>query len=80
MNNFNSDFDWLERAISENYIKYYDFDKFSNLKEISCGSYGNVSCANWKGSETIMALKHSYDLTIKEIVNEDIKIIDKNAT
>ncbi|CAI2166980.1 19845_t:CDS:2 [Funneliformis geosporum] len=68
-----ADFDWLERAISEDYIKYYDFGEFTNLEEISSGSYVNVSCAKWKGSETIMALKHSFNLTIKEIVNE-IKI------
>ncbi|CAG8636701.1 6305_t:CDS:1, partial [Funneliformis caledonium] len=70
INNSNADHDWLERAISENYIKYYDFAEFINWEEISSGSYGNVSCANWKGTETIMALKHSYNLTIKEIVNE----------
>ncbi|CAG8750469.1 6512_t:CDS:1, partial [Funneliformis mosseae] len=70
INNSNADYDWLERAISENYIKYYDFSEFINWEEVSCGSYGNVSCANWKGTETIMALKYSYKLTIKEIVNE----------
>ncbi|CAI2167257.1 5712_t:CDS:2 [Funneliformis geosporum] len=69
-----ADFDWLERAISEDYIKYYDFGEFTNLEEISSGSYVNVSCAKWKGSETIMALKHSFNLTIKEIVNEDCNL------
>ncbi|CAG8734387.1 3029_t:CDS:1, partial [Funneliformis mosseae] len=48
INNSNADYYWLERAISENYIKYYDFAEFINWEEISCGSYGNVSCANWK--------------------------------
>ncbi|CAI2170820.1 8165_t:CDS:2, partial [Funneliformis geosporum] len=38
-------------------------------EDVSSGTYGNVSRANWKGS--IMALKHSYNLTIKEIFNED---------
>ncbi len=66
----NADLDWLEKAITENYIKYYDYTKFTNRKEISSGSYGNASCANWKDSDTVMVLKYSYSLTIKEIVNE----------
>ncbi|CAI2181924.1 14144_t:CDS:2, partial [Funneliformis geosporum] len=28
-------FDWIEKAISEDYIKYYDYAKFVNKKEIS---------------------------------------------
>ncbi len=66
----NAYFDWLEKAISENYIKYYDYVKFTNGKEISNGSFGNVSLANWKDSDAVMVLKDSYSLTIKEIVNE----------
>jgi hypothetical protein len=62
--------DWLEKAISENYIKYYDYTEFTNKEVISNGSFGNVFRANWKDSDTVMALKHSYNLTIKEIVNE----------
>jgi len=62
--------DWLEKAISENYIKYYDYDKFNNKEEISSGSFGNISRANWKDSDTVMVLKNPYNLTIKEIVNE----------
>ena len=62
--------DWLEKAISENYIKHYDYAEFANRQEISSGSYGYVSRANWRDSDTVMALKYSYNLTIKEIVNE----------
>ena len=65
-----ADFDWLDKAITENYIKYYDYTKFTNRKEISSSSYGNTTCANWKDSDTVMVLKYSYGLTIKEIVNE----------
>ena len=68
--NSNADYNWLEKAITENYIKYYDYAKFTNRKEISSGIYGNTACANWKDSDTVMVLKHSYRLTIKEIVNE----------
>ena len=58
------------KAISEDYIKYYDYDKFNNRKGISSGSFGKVSRANWKNFDTVMILKDSYKLTIKEIVNE----------
>ncbi|CAI2164240.1 7000_t:CDS:2 [Funneliformis geosporum] len=40
-----------------------------NVDFYCSGSYGVVSCANWKGSETIMALKLSHNLSIKEVVN-----------
>ena len=62
--------DWLEKAISENYIKYYDYAEFTNKEKISSGSFGNVSRANRKDSDTIMALKDPFDLTIEEIINE----------
>ena len=70
MNDSNVYIDWLEKAISENYIKYYDYDEFTNKEEISNGSFGNVSRANRKDSDTVMALKYSFNLTVKEIVNE----------
>ncbi|CAI2180671.1 3736_t:CDS:2 [Funneliformis geosporum] len=63
-------FDWIEKAISEDYIKYYDFAKFINKEEISNGSYGKISRANWNDSDTVMVLKSSYDSDIKKIVNE----------
>ncbi|CAI2188528.1 2745_t:CDS:1, partial [Funneliformis geosporum] len=62
-------FDWIERAISEDYIKYYDYAKFIGKEEISNGSYGNISRANWNNS-TVMVIKSSYVSDIKEIVNE----------
>lgn len=61
--------DWLEKAISENYIKYYDYTEFTNKEDICNGSFGSVSRANWKNSDTVVVLK-SCNLTIKEIVNE----------
>ena len=61
----NADSDWLEKALLENYVKYYDYDEFDNREEII--SYGSVSRANWKDSDNIMALKYS---CIKELVNE----------
>src|SRR3954463_11153170 len=61
---------WLENAISENYIKYYNYAEFTNNEEISNGSFGKVLCVNRKDSDTVMALKCPFNLTIKEIVNE----------
>ena len=68
--NSNTYIDWIEKAIDENYIKYYDYAGFNDVKEISSGSVGNIFRAKWKGSDTIMALKSSYKLSIKEVVNE----------
>ncbi|CAB4380858.1 unnamed protein product [Rhizophagus irregularis] len=62
--------DWLEKAISENYIKYYDYAEFTNKEEINNGSFGKVFRVNRKDSDTVMALKYPFNLTIEEIVNE----------
>jgi serine/threonine protein kinase len=66
----NADVDWLEKAIVEEHIKYYDYSHFNNIQEISGGSVGNIFRANWKDSDTVLVLKSSYKLTVKEIVNE----------
>ena len=62
--------DWIEKAVTENYIKYYDYSNFINMKEINNGSVGNIYQANWKGTDTLLIVKSSYKLTVKEIVNE----------
>jgi len=65
-----NDVDWLEKAIVEEHIKYYDYSHFNNIQEISNGSVGNIFRANWKDSDTVLVLKSSYKLTVQEIVNE----------
>ena len=62
--------DWIEKAVTENYIKYYDYSNFINMKEINNGSVGSIYQANWKGTDTLLIVKSSYKLTVKEIVNE----------
>ncbi|CAB5204588.1 unnamed protein product [Rhizophagus irregularis] len=63
--------DWVEKAINENYIKYYNCSEFTNIKEINGnGSAGKIYQANWKGADSPLVIKSSYKLTIKEIVNE----------
>ena len=68
--------DWIEKAITENYIKYYNYDEFTNMKEINNGSVGNIFQASWKGTDTLLVVKSSYKLTIKEIVNEVFIVIN----
>ncbi len=70
LNDFDADFDWLDKALFENYIKYYDYSEFINREEISSWTSGNVFRANWRDSDAVMAVKCSYDSTIKEIVHE----------
>ncbi|RGB39631.1 kinase-like domain-containing protein [Rhizophagus diaphanus] len=61
----------VEKAINENYIKYYNYSEFTNIKEINGnGSAGKIYQANWKGADSPLVIKSSYKLTIKEIVNE----------
>ena len=69
-NDFNVCVDWIEKAVTENYIKYYNYSEFTNMKEINNGSVGNIFRASWKGTETLLVVKSSYKLTVKEIVNE----------
>ena len=38
--------DWVEKAVTENYIKYYDYSEFTNMKEINNGSVGSIFRAN----------------------------------
>ena len=61
---------WVEKAITENYIKYYNYSDFTSMKEINNGSVGNIYQASWKGTDTLLVVKSSYKLSIEEIVNE----------
>ena len=67
--------DWIEEAIAK---KYYEYNHFSNIQEISSGSFGKVYRVNWKSSHKYLALKsfssNENQSTVKEIVNEVIII------
>ena len=69
-NDFNDCVGWIEKAVTENYIKYYNYSDFTNMKVINNGSVGNIYQANWKGTDTLLVVKSSYKLSIEEIVNE----------
>jgi hypothetical protein len=66
---------WIEEAIAKRHIKYYEYKNFSNIKEISTGTYGKISRANWKNSNKYLSLKSFFvreNSTIKEIIHEVI--------
>ena len=44
----NTDINWIEDAISKKYIKYYEYNHFSNFEKIGSGAFGIVQRANWK--------------------------------
>ena len=69
-NDYSEYVDWLERAVTENHIKYYNYSDFTHMKEINNGSVGSIFRAKWKGTDTLLVIKSSYKLTVKEIVNE----------
>jgi hypothetical protein len=69
-NDSNNYVNWIEKAVTENYIKYYNYAEFTNMKEINHGSVGNIFQANWKGTDTLLVVKSSCKLPVKEIINE----------
>ena len=73
MENTNEWTNWIEEAITKNYIKYYEYKQFSNIQEVGSGAFGKVFRANWKNLERNLALKsftNPDNNTIKEIVCE----------
>ena len=91
MANSNEWINWIEEAITKNYLKYYDYKHFSNFQEIGSGGFGKIYRANWKNFEQYLALKSFYinninnvKATVKEIVHEVIAkynlFIDNYAT
>jgi hypothetical protein len=72
--NSNEWINWIEESISNKQIKYYDYKYFNNIQEIGFGSFGRVYRANWKNSQSYLALKSftNFNITVKEIVNEVI--------
>jgi hypothetical protein len=62
---------WIEKAVEKKYIKYYDFEEFTNTKELDeSSSVGSIFRANWRETDTLLVVKTPTKLTVKEIVNE----------
>ena len=71
--NTNEWINWIEEAIAKEYLKHYEYENFSNIKEIGTGGFGKVYRAKWKSFENYFALKSFFNLdnaTVKEIVCE----------
>ncbi|RGB40144.1 kinase-like domain-containing protein [Rhizophagus diaphanus] len=69
----NEEVNWFADEISKGRIKLFDYEDFSEMKQIGNGYYGKVYCAIWNNSAVKYALK-SFNLNIteniKKIVNE----------
>jgi serine/threonine protein kinase len=68
---------WIEDAMTKDYINYHDYNEFRNVQHIGSGTFSKVYRATWEGRDTVIALK-SFEFNnyvIKEIVNEVYKII-----
>ena len=71
------EFSWIKEAVDKKFIKFYDYQHFSNIQEIGSGAFGKVYRANWKELEQYFALKSFFDLnnsTVKEIDHEVITL------
>ncbi|EXX63133.1 uncharacterized protein OCT59_023769 [Rhizophagus irregularis] len=76
----NNESDWIEEAITKEYLRYYEYKNFSEVKKIGGGGFGKVYRARWKNTEQYFALKSfknsnsedpkQNEITIKEIVSE----------
>ncbi|RIA94295.1 kinase-like domain-containing protein [Glomus cerebriforme] len=65
--------EWIEEAISEKNLKYYEYKDFHNIEKIGGDNSRKVYQAKWKNSNQYFALKSLFDIddvTIKEIVYE----------
>ena len=68
-----NEWNWIEEAIRNKSLKYYEFKHFHNIQLIGSGGFGKVYRANWKNLEHHLALKSFFNLdniTINEIVHE----------
>jgi serine/threonine protein kinase len=48
---------WIDIKIENGDIKYFEYDNFSNIKEIGRGAFGIVNKANWNDGGIRVALK-----------------------
>ena len=72
--NSNEWINWIEDAITKNFLKYYEYNHFSNIQEIGSGNFGKIYRANWKDTHSYLALKsfNFSNITVREIVREVI--------
>jgi hypothetical protein len=64
---------WIDESIASKRIRYFEYENFSNIKEIDSGGFGIVYRAKWKNSGQYFALKSFKSLDnagVKELVRE----------
>ena len=69
-NQSNLHIDWLERSITDEHIKCYEYSEFEDMKKIGNGAFGSVYRATLKNH--FFALKSLNDNTqsFEEVVKE----------
>ncbi|RGB29908.1 kinase-like domain-containing protein [Rhizophagus diaphanus] len=69
----NDSINWIDNAITEMHIKYFDYKFFRNIEEIGKGGFGKIYRANWKNMERHLVLKSLLDMNpiaVKELAHE----------
>ncbi|RIB15216.1 kinase-like domain-containing protein [Gigaspora rosea] len=73
--------EWLKRAISDEYVNYYEYDNFTHGTRIGEGGFGTVYKYEWSNCELIVALKCLSSKISRDINQEFVKeIIMLNLT
>ncbi|CAB4388095.1 unnamed protein product [Rhizophagus irregularis] len=71
--NINESTTWIEEAVDNKLIKFYEYKEFKNIEQIGAGGFGKVYRANWKDLEKPLAIKSFFvldNVTMEEIVRE----------
>ncbi|GBB84497.1 hypothetical protein RclHR1_11060002 [Rhizophagus clarus] len=64
--------DWIEEAITKEYLTYYEYEKFIDVEEIGGGGFGKVYRAKYKKLENYLALK-SFKISEEDITEEIVR-------
>ncbi|CAH1763044.1 3045_t:CDS:10 [Entrophospora sp. SA101] len=68
---------WLDEAIQNEHINFYEYSKFRNLQKIGSGSSGKVYKAIFRNGRTFALKSHKDGITnMKEVINE-LKLLRK---
>jgi len=73
---------WLEQAIEENHIKYFDYSCFKNFEYLGTGGFGKVEKAiyNFAGAKIPCALKSIFNLKDVHMEKKALKQFIKEAS
>ena len=73
---------WLEQAIKDHHIRYFDYSCFKDFRFLAVGAFGRVEKAvyNFAGSEVTYALKSIVQLQDANIENKILTEFIKEAS